>query len=449
MDPTKAGGSREAWRGRPAGRETDRQIAVLGIAGAAGFLALAAAVALIEGLGASGAGGSGVSIAAWLPLHLALAGGATTAIAGVMPFFVGALAGAPPAGARLRAASVLLVAAGALGVAARGVAPALGWVPAAGGLLFLAGIAAVALATHRAGRRGMLARRPVVSAAYALALLNVGVGGFIGLLAVAGWAPVVEGWGTLKLAHAWANLLGFVSLVVVGTLLHFLPTVVAARIAPRRSAVLAVAGIGAGVPSVVLASLLVAAGDAGPAGTLGDGLARLGALATLGGAFALVAETIAVTRSRAGWTTDAAWHRFSGGALVAAVGWFAIGTAAAAVPVIAGGPGGAWVTARVIPSLALGWVVQVLAGSWTHLVPAIGGGGPAGHAIRRRILAQGATARLAALNAGAALVAVGWPAGLAPVAAAGMGLFALGLGWSVLLVARALRAMTTSPPARA
>jgi len=421
---------------RPAGRELDRRIATGAIATTLGFLALALVAAITGPL-------SGAGFSPWLPLHLALAGGATTAISGVMPFFVGALAGAPPADPRLRIAAVALVASGALAISARGMALAPGWVPVVGGITFLAGIAATALATQRAGRQGLLARRPLVMLAYAAALANVGIGAVVGLLAVWGWTPLLEAWGTMRLAHAWANLLGFVSLVVVGTLLHFLPTVLAARIVPRRSAAVAVAGIGVGVPAVVLGSLTVIVGmGAGwaPLVTAGDLVARAGAVATLAGAAALVVEAIAVIRSRARWTTDAGWHRFSGGALVAAVAWFAVGTLLAAGPVMISGPvPGAWTTAIVIPALALGWVVQVLAGSWTHLVPAIGGGGPAGHAARRVVLARWATVRLVALNVGTVLVAVGWPAGLVPVALAGAFLAAAALGASLALAAAALR----------
>lgn len=423
---------------RPGGRDVDRRIATLSICAAAGFLALALAAVLVPLA-------SGGPAAPWLPLHLALAGGATTAIAGVMPFFVGALAGAPPADPRLRVGAVALVALGALGVAARGVVPGVGWLPVAGGAAYLGGIAVAALVTRRAARRGMLARRPVVMAAYGLALGNVAVGATIGLLAVLGWVPVLAGWGTLRIAHAWSNLLGFVSLVVIGTLLHFLPTVLAGRIVPRRSAMVAVAGIGLGAPAVALGAVGVVAGSV--VALPGDLLARGGAVLTLAGVAGLVAETAAVVRARGRWTTDPGWHLVSGGALVAGVAWFAAGATLAAVPVLVQGPvAAAWTTSLVVPALTLGWVIQVLVGSWTHLLPAIGGGGPAGHAARRAVLGRFAAPRLVALNAGTALVAIGWPAGVGPLAAAGLALVGLGLGTSIALVVAAMRTGEAAPP---
>lgn len=149
--------------------------------------------------------------------------------------------------------------------------------PVAGGIAFLAGIEATALATRRAGARGTLARRPVVTAAYALALANVGVGATIRLLAVMAWSPVLAGWGSLRIAHAWSNLIGFVSLVVAGTLLHFLPTVLAGRIVPRRTGRIAIAGIGLGAPAVTLGAVGLVAG--GVVGGPADLLARAGAAA--------------------------------------------------------------------------------------------------------------------------------------------------------------------------
>ena len=196
---------------------------------AAGYLAAAAGAAVALAAGAT-------SATPWLPIHLALTGGASTAIAGVMPFFVAALAAGPPAPARLRATAVGLVAGGAALVAVHGLAPGLGLLPPVGGAVYLAGIATTALAVRSSGRAGLMVRRPVVTVGYMLALANVGIGGTLGTLLVAGWGPAVERLVPLRAAHAWTNLVGFVSLVIMATLLHFLPTVLGTRITARRSA---------------------------------------------------------------------------------------------------------------------------------------------------------------------------------------------------------------------
>ena len=392
---------------------------------AAGFLLVAAAAALARATGNE-------SIPPWLPLHLALAGGASTAIAGVMPFFVGALAAGRPAPVRLRAGAVALVATGAALVSVRGLDPSAA-VPAIGGCVYLAGIAAVALAVRASGRAGLMLRRPIVTVGYSLALLNIAVGGSLGTLAAAGWLPVLERWGALRPAHAWSNVIGFVSLVIVSTLLHFLPTVLGTRIVPRRSAALAVMGTALAPPLVVTGQL-----------TGWEAVAGGGAVLAVIGAGAMVLEASRVYRAHGTWTTDPGWHRMASVGLMAGVCWFAVGVGlasglvlAAAVGLVA--PGEAWSTPLVGAPLAIGWAVQVLIGSWTHLLPSIGPGGPREHGLQREVLGRAAAPRLVALNLGVALLAVGWPMGLGAPAGAGAMLVAASVVASVGLAASALR----------
>jgi nitrite reductase (NO-forming) len=390
---------------------------------AGGFLAAAVLAALAAAAGAA-------VVSPWLPLHLALAGGASTAIAGVMPFFVAALAAGPPAGVRLRGGAVALVAVGAALVAVRGIAPGVTWAPVVGGSLYLAGIGAVALAVRASGRAGLMVRRPIVTLGYTLALANVAIGAIIGTLAAAGWLPVLERWAQLRPAHAWANVIGFVSLVIVATLLHFLPTVMGGRIVPRRSAALAVLGIALGTP-IVVAGLALTSGP----------VAGAGAVLVVAGALATAVEAARVVRDRGRWTTDPGWHRFVSVGLLAGVAWFVVGVAAATALLIARGPNAdGWSTALVGAPLAIGWVAQVLMGSWTHLVPSIGPGGPVEHARQRVVLGRAATGRLLALNGGVAMVAIAWPAGLGALATFGGALAAAAVATSVVLLAAALRA---------
>lgn len=263
-------------------RADDRLVTAVSVVVAAGFLVAAVVAAVASVLGAA-------VVSPWLPLHLALAGGASTAIAGVMPFFVAALAAGAPAPSRLRKAAVGFVAVGAALVAVRGIAPgpAWAWAPVAGGWLYLTGILWVALAVRASGRKGLMMRRPIVSLGYTLALGNVAVGGILGTLFVAGWAPILERWAQLRTAHAWTNLIGFVSLVIVATLLHLLPTVLGGRIVPRRSAVLAVLGIAMGTPVVVAGLLLGIAPVAGGGATL-----------VVLGSLAMAVEAVSVVRAR-------------------------------------------------------------------------------------------------------------------------------------------------------
>ena len=409
------------------GRGDDRRIVVASVVVAALYLVAAAGAAAALAAGAT-------SATPWLPIHLALTGGASTAIAGVMPFFVAALAAGRPAPARLRAAAVGLVASGAALVSVHGLAPGIAWLPPLGGVVYLAGIGGTALAVRAAGRAGLMVRRPVVTIGYTLALANVGIGATLGTLLVAGWTPALERLLALRAAHAWTNLVGFVSLVVMATLLHFLPTVLGTRITARRSAATAILATALGSPLVVAGFV-----------TGWVALAGGGAVLTLVGAAALLVEARLTWRARGRWTSDPGWHLLTGVGLLAGVTWFAIGAVVASALVLARavgltGDADAWQSSLVGVPLAVGWVVQVLVASWSHLLPAIGPGTPVDHAGQRIVLGRWARARLVALNAGAALLAIGWPTGLAPVAGVGAALAALavvssvGLAWSALQV---------------
>ncbi len=410
-------------------RADDRRIAAASLVVAAGYLVAAAA--------AAATGAPDRPATAWLPLHLALAGGASTAIAGVMPFFVAALSASRPAPAWTRTAAAVLVAVGAALVATHALQPGLSaGVPLSvmGGVAFLGGIAATALSVRASGGGGLMARRPIVVRGYLLALANVGVGATLGTLVLADWGPVVSRLAVVRPAHAWTNLIGFVSLVIVATLLHFLPTVLGTRIGPRRPATVAVSGVGLGAPLVVV-GLLARLGA----------IADAGAALTLAGVVGLIAEARAVYAARGRWTTNASWHLVASGGLLAGVAWFALGAGLASGLVLAWSVGAvgdatAWRSDVVAAPIVIGWVVQVLVASWTHLLPSIGPGGPVKHAVQRAVLGRAAEPRLVALNLGTALVAVGWPLGIAPLAGLGLALVAAavvasaGLAWSAVAV---------------
>ena len=364
---------------------------------------------------------------AWLPLHLALAGGATTAIAGVMPFFAAAFAAARPSDARLRLGAVAAVAFGALGVSV-GVVGSQPGLAALGGSAFVAGIILTGLATIRPLTRALGPSRGLVSQGYLVALGEVAVGASLATLFVSGWAPVVGAWIQIKPAHAWLNLVGFVSLVVATTMLHFFPTVVGARIIVRPSARLTVIGLAAG-------AALVAGGFA-----IGsDLLARIGSMATIGGAIGLAVNAGRTWQTRARWTTDPGWHRFAIGALVAAIAWFIVGIGIAAGRVlVAGAAPAAFSIETAGAPLVAGWVGLAIAGSATHLLPAVGPGDPTAHGGQRRLLGRLAGTRLAIVNGGVACLAIGWPLQLDGLAVGGAALLAVGLGATAALLVGAL-----------
>lgn len=362
----------------------------------------------------------------WLPLHLVLAGAASTAIAAVMPFFAAAFAAAPPADPRLRVAAVAFVAAGAVGVSA-GVTGAVTPLAVGGGLAFVSGALLTGAAATRPVYRGLGPGRGLVSSAYLVAVIDVAVGATLATLYLASWEPLVTGWPGGRVAHAWLNAIGFVSLVITATLLHFFPTVVGSRIQDRLDARLAVLGLGAGVPAVALGAIVDA-----------PLTAAVGAAALVLGAAGLSSYAAAIWRSRGRWTTDQGWHRFAIGGLLSAIAWFDIVVIVAAGRTIAFGPVDGWSAVAVAAPLAVGWVGLAIVASATHLLPSVGPGDPPAHARQRRLLGRGATVRLVAANAGAALLAIGLPLPSAPLAAAGLALVTIGIGGTIALLVGAV-----------
>ncbi|HET9345877.1 MAG TPA: hypothetical protein VFO05_09255 [Candidatus Limnocylindrales bacterium] len=415
MQPLTVGRSRP----RPVDRSADRRIALAAIAVSVTFLGAALASLLLPPASRRDL---------WLPIHLALAGGASTAIAGIMPFFVAAFAAAQPANPRLRVAGLAGVGLGAAGVALGVIAAPASWVAPLAGLVYIAGIIVTAVATLRPLMRALGPSRGIVTQAYLFALGSVTLGAVLGTLLLAGWAPVVEAWDRLRPAHAWLNLIGFVSLVTATTLLHFFPTVVGARIPRHRAAHLVVVGVGGG-------TILVAAGYF----LAIDLLVQAGALAAIIGATALVVYAVRVWRSRARWTTDPGWHRFAIGGLASAIGWFVVGIAilGGRAVAFAAAPGG-WSSDPAIAPLVAGWIGMAILASATHLVPAVGPGDQAAHARQRAILGTMAATRIIVIDAGVAAITVAAAIGDPRLGAAGAVLLALGLAGTALLLARAI-----------
>lgn len=393
---------------------------MLSIAGALAFLIAALAAAALP---------AAIRLGIWLPIHLAFAGGATTAIAGVMPFFSAAFAAAPPMDVRLRLAALGAVVLGAIGVSV-GVVVGYPLAAAIAGVLYLAGIGLVAVATVRPLARGLGPARGLVTQGYVAALTTLALGALLAILNLAGVRPLVDLWPFLKVGHAWLNLVGFVSLVIATTLLHFFPTVVGARIVARPAARLTVLGLAAG-------ALLVAAGLS----LRVDAFARVGALLVAAGAAGLNAYCFQTWQTRARWTTDAGWHAFSMGGLISAVFWFDVAIAIGAGRVLQFGsnPLGWWAPAVVAP-LLVGWMGFAVVASANHLVPSIGPGDPVAHARQRRGLGRLAITRLAVLNLGVAALAVGIPLDLDQLVAIGLLLTGAGLLIAAVLLLSAVAA---------
>ena len=186
-----------------------------------------------------------------------------------------------------------------------------------------------------------------------------------------------------------ANVLGWVSLVIVGTLVTFLPTVLRVRMPVWHGGV--TAGLAAGGVGLMAGGFAIRR----------DVVAATGALAFAAGALGvawMAARTLRVPRR---WPVPAAAKH-----LVPAVAWFVCGSLALAVAVVRGPAAFDAFEPVFLVAFVLGWIVQTLLGAWLYLIPLARPGSPTEH--RRHLVAVdlGGTWQALALNAGLALVAL-------------------------------------------
>ncbi len=379
---------------------------------------------------------NGVRHGLWLTVHLGLAGGAGTAIASVLPFFVVAVSVADPMGRVVRIGAIMLVAAGAV-IASVGVVGAGPGIGVAGALTYLAGLLAVSVAAFWPLHATTARRHRLILVAYGASIAHVAIGVAIVTLMLVGFAPAVEHWGSLKPAHAWLNVFGFLSVTVAATLVHLGPTVTGGRIIPRTSATVALVALVAGPP-------LVALGFALEAGTV----ARVGVLIEGIGAVALVTHGLVVQRDRGRWTTDPGWHRLTSWSLLLAPWWFLVAVIVAGGRVILDGAvPEAWSLEQIAAPFAIGWVAQAMIGSWSHLLPAIGPASIAGHARQRALLGRAAIPRLVALELGVALMVSGNSVAWAGLSALGLTVSAASILSSLVILVDATLARAVDPDA--
>ncbi len=356
----------------------------------------------------------------WLLIHLVLLGAATHSILVWSRYFTDAvLHTAPDDGDRVgQERRLTLLNAGALLVVS-GVSS--GW-----WALTLVGGAAVlsAVAWHGATLLGLLRRalpaRFGITVRYYLAsavLLCLGVTLGIVLARLDDSDP----WhGRVMVAHAVINLLGWIGITAIGTLVSLWPTMLRTRIATgaERAARL-------GLPALVLG---VAAAAAGP--LLDVPVLLTGGLALYLAGLALHAQGwVRAARSR----PPVSFAPLSvGAALVWLVGCLVTLTVASAVTP-------SWgqldrLLDELSPMLAIGFGAQLLVGALAYLVPVALGGGPTPVRVANAVLDRWASARLVATNVGLLLTLLPLP-GYARLAAAGLVLAALLTFLAVLPVA--------------
>jgi nitrite reductase (NO-forming) len=319
----------------------------------------------------------------WLLLHLLLLGAAGHAILVWSRYFADTLLRAPATPRREQSIRLVAFDLGAVAVTV-GVGSDL-W------LLVLLGATGVALAvvghvvSLARGLRGRFRSRFAPTVHYYLAagaLLPVGAS--LGVWLARGLADPLD--ARVRIAHAGVNVLGWVGLTVLGTLVTLWPTMLRTRLAEgaekasRVALPVLVAGIG----------LVAAAAWADQPRVVAAGL-----LTYLVGVAILARPMVDAARAKppAGFPT---WSVGAG------VLWLVLMLAVVAVRVAVGGE---WDDVsrslhEAAPYLAAGFVAQVLLGALSYLVPVVLGGGPAAVRAANGALDSAGALRVALANVG-------------------------------------------------
>ncbi|WP_102510279.1 multicopper oxidase domain-containing protein [Sanguibacter massiliensis] len=331
-----------------------------------------------------------VAVSAWLLVHLTLLGAVTNAILVWSAHFADALLRRRTDGRARRGQAVRLV------VLNVGVLTTVVGMVTSRWPVTLAGAAVVGLAVAwhgaalaRSTRGALTGPLAVCVRFYVAAAWLLPFGAAAGVLLARGAGP---GWhARLVLAHTGLNVLGFVGLTVLGTLVTLWPTMLRTTMDPR--AVRAVTptlawtlgGLGIGVVGALTGVRLLAAA---------------GVVAYVVGVFCALVPMAGAARRR----PPASFATLSA---ASAVVWW-LGTLVTVVVLLVVTPSWTALEARLgaltVP-LVGGFAAQVLLGALTYLVPVVLGGGPAGVRTTAARLERGALTRIVVAN-GALLVFV-------------------------------------------
>ncbi len=348
----------------------------------------------------------------WLLLHLLLLGAVSNAILIWSSYLTASVLGLPP---RLRAreqtARLVLLNAGAV-IAVVGMtlvnSPELAWAVVIAGAAVIGEVAIwhgieLARRLRRAPHSpfGVTIRYYVVAAA----LLPIGL--YIGILLVPDDLPESTH-AQLALAHVCLNLLGWLGLTVLGTLVPLWPAMSGRPAGPgdaRRA--------GLALPLLTLSVALLAGGAIAGARPI----TVLGVAGYLVGAAVVVSPALRRTRPPLTLT-------YATASVMAALVWW-VGSVTVLGVILATAPG--WEAAAeaadglAVP-LLVGFVAQALIGVLSFLIPVALGDEAEG--AGRRVLERGAAARFALVNGGL-VVGLMLPAGPARTVVAGLVLAAL------------------------
>lgn len=320
----------------------------------------------------------------WLMVHLLLLGAVTHSILVWSQHFADALLHTPPrpGDGRRRSQRLALLNAGVLVVVTGVVAGA--WPVTA------VGATAVTLAVGDHGislvhqlRRALPARFAASVRYYVAAAALLPPGALLGVLMARGLG---DPWHTqVVLAHETVNVLGWMGLTVVGTLVTLWPTMLGTRV-PEGAESAAGRGL-----AVLVAGVLATAGAALLGSFVGAALGLLSYLAGL----ALVGRPFVAAALRKPPAHFPAWS------VLAGVAWLVTSVAVLAGAMLTAGSWEsvhgrvAWAT----PALAAGFGAQVLVGALSFLVPVALGGGPSPVRAANAVLDRAGAFRVVMVNA--------------------------------------------------
>ena len=370
----------------------------------------------------------------WLLVHLVLLGALSHAIVVWSFYFCEALLKAPPAehGRRDQSRRIVLLLAGATLVLV-GVPTGVWALTLAGASVVVVAVGWHGVAIGRLLRRALPGRFRVTIRYYLAAAASLAVG--VSLGATLARVPDDPWHGRLLLAHTMANLLGWVGLTVLGTLVTFWPTLLRTRIDDRADRLARQA-----LP-VLLAGLIVLVGGA------------------LVGQLWVSVAGLAGYLAGVGWWGRALWlplrtkppREFASASVGAALPWAVVGLAWVGVLLVVADDWSA-VTAQFSPIAAVfvaGFAAQLLVGALSYLLPTMLGGGPAAVRAALAWFNKGTTFRLVLVNAALPIVLLPVPSWVR-VTVAGVGLAALAsfLPLLVLGIRAGLAARRTSADER-
>jgi hypothetical protein len=317
----------------------------------------------------------------WLAIHLLLLGAATNAILIWGAHFTAAVLRVPaPPHRRAETVQLVLLNCGIVLVLTgghRGVA---------GAALVFAAIAAHLWWLVTCLRTALPSRLAVTVHYYAAAAVALLTG-----IPAGAWMLVTDDAfrPRLVLFHAHVNLLGWIMLTVLGTLLTFWPTVLRTRMDPK-----AVAAARAALPAAITGIVALAAGV----------LAGWPAVAVAGLAVFAAAVVVALLpAARAARTRPPG--SFAAWSIAAGAGWLLIALAVDAHNLLTGSDN----FANVLVPLLAGSVAQIVTGALAYLLPMAMGGGPSLARERAAALDRHWPQRIAMTNG--ALIAFQLPVG--------------------------------------